>query len=459
MSENDISKVAAKIIKKLKSKDDNDKLAALAYLTKTFPTPSDLANSEYKTQIWASLRSTQFLERALRSEESQSLVFMILSVFSHFCPPADLNPFVPLISDMIKGKYESEPAQCLIEISQNVDDVSILFEYNELSKESLQFFVQCLSNAKKCQLTSAVFNTRKKIFLLLSDINEDLVVRKLLFLIISYLTRANDKFALYSSKSKIDISQFLAAERLALIELRLQLDVPLNYKEIEENERKKAQMAKVEAEAEKKRFEKSHPKSLYEYADNDNEDESDEYIGKKEFDTKNLKLEKPKFTQNIGPLINPEMSAASCQLLEYLVTPLLNHEEELNDDIVSDYFKTLDSIIDDTVAIFNAVEGQRDCNRNELKCLISLFASWLRDAPFICENFSIFKSLKNIISMLWWFPNEALQFIPAFGTWTESQKAKPQMKAGFSQLAKKMNEIANDEEKAEIARISNVIYK
>ena len=61
--------------------------------------------------------------------------------------------------------------------------------------------------------------------------------------------------------------------------------------------------------------------------------------------------------------------------------------------------------------------------------------------------------------MLWWFPNEALQCIPAFGTWSESENAKKLMKAGFNQLEKKMNEIANDEEKSEITRISSVIYK
>lgn len=457
MGDKDISKVAAKIVKKLKSKDDNDKLAALAYLTKTFPSPSDLANSEYKDQIWESLRSTQFLERALRSDETQNLVFMILSVFSHFCPPTDLNPFVPLLSEKIKDNYECEASQCLIEIFQNIDDASILFEYNKISKQSLPFFVQCLTNAQKCQMTSSVFHARSTIFKLLQDINEDLNVRKLLFLLISYLVRANDKFAIYSSKSKINLSPFLAAERLALIEVRLQLDVPLNYKEIEENERKKEEIEKKEIEIEKKKMEKKHPHSYEDFNDND-EDESDIYIGKNS-DSKSTEKVQPKFTQNIGPLINPEMSAASCQLLEYLVVPLLNHEEELNDKEVQDYFKSLDSIIDDTVAIFDAVNGQRDCERKELKCLISIFASWLRDAPFICENITILKSLKNIIAMLWWFPSEALQCIPALASWADCEKAKPLMKVGFSQLEKKMNEIANEEEKSEIARISSIIYK
>jgi hypothetical protein len=45
---------------------------------------------------------------------------------------------------------------------------------------------------------------------------------------ISAMVRANSGFAVYKSQSIIDCSRYLTAERLALIELRLQLDIPLN---------------------------------------------------------------------------------------------------------------------------------------------------------------------------------------------------------------------------------------
>lgn len=468
MSEQDIAKVATKIVKRLKSKDDNEKLAALSYLTKVFPTPKDLAESKYGIEVWNALRSTQFLERAIHGEETKNLVLLIISTFSHgICPPKDLLPFIPLLSNLSKNNYQKEESQCLIEISQSLDDISIIFEYNEINLNFLPFFVQCLSNAKSCQMTSAVFRARTEIFKLLSSINEDLIVRQHLFLIIAYMTRLNDQFAIYSAKSKIDIERFLVAQRLAQIEIRLQLDVPLNYKELEMNEKKRAEMQEKEDQELLKRHHKGskqYEDGHYPIDDND-DDEGDVYIGRKQSsstsDEKNQKekIDPKPFTQNIGPLINPEISAASCQLMEYLITPLLNHEDELNDSEVNKYFTSVDTIISDTVAIFDAVVGQRDKDRNDLKCLISIFASWLREAPFLCENAAILKSLKNIISMLWWFPSEALQCIPAFSTWAESKNAKKFMKAGFDTLQKKLVETASPEEKEELLRINQIVYK
>ncbi|OHT15165.1 hypothetical protein TRFO_14338 [Tritrichomonas foetus] len=485
MSKNDVSKVANKIIKKLKSKDDNDKLAALAYLTKVFPTPEDLSKSEYSRKIWESLRSTQFLERALRSENTQGLVFMILSVFSHFCPADDLIPFVPLLSKLIQNDYGNDASQCLIEISQRINDVSILFEYNEINRQSLEFFTRSLINAKNCKLTPAVFNARSTIFSFLSG-NEDLEIRKILFILVSHLIQANDSFAIYASKSKIDLPSFLAIQRIALIELRLQLDVPTNYKELEENEKQRKKIENEEAEKTQKTMNKKTDDYEINLEGDDDDDEPVNYENIDNVDIKDLKNEKKvkfakndkntnndenlkndqrnekiepiKFTQKIGPLINPDLSSASCQILEFLVSPLVNHDEELNDSEVSQYFECIDSIINETVSIFKAVVGQRDHKRPDLKCLISLFAKWLRDGPFLCESVVVLAFLKQFLSMLWWFPEESIQYIPVMQTWSESDSARPLMKAGFNELSKKMLEVADEEEKEMINELIKIVY-
>ena len=254
---------------------------------------------------------------------------------------------------------------------------------------------------------------------------------------VSNMVQANDEFAIFSSQSKIDLVPFLAIERLALIELRLQLDVPLNYQEIEENEKKKRELDDIEYKKNKAKYEKK-----------------DDYFDEEE----EVKVEPIKFSQDIGPLINPELSASSCQLLESLVIPLVNHEDDLNDTEILQYLDTLDSILNETVSIFSAVKGQRDCDRNELKCLFSLFAGWLRDAPFLCENTSTLNSLKSIISKLWWFPNEALQLIPAFTTWSESSNARPLMKASFNDLAKRLKEYSTPAESQAIDELISKVY-
>ena len=436
MSNDDISRAVGKIIKKLKSKDDNDKLASLAYITKVFKTPEELSKSEYAPKIWESLRSTQFLERALRSEETQQLVFMIISTFSHFVPSSEISPFVRILSKIMNNDFECDACKCLIEISQNIEDLSILFEYVQVSVESLKFFIQATSTVKKCKMTPSVFNARAAIFNIMKT-NQDLEVRKLLFLLVSNMVQANDEFAIFSSQSKIDLVPFLAIERLALIELRLQLDVPLNYQEIEENEKKKRELDDIEYKKNKAKYEKK-----------------DDYFDEEE----EVKVEPIKFSQDIGPLINPELSASSCQLLESLVIPLVNHEDDLNDTEILQYLDTLDSILNETVSIFSAVKGQRDCDRNELKCLFSLFAGWLRDAPFLCENTSTLNSLKSIISKLWWFPNEALQLIPAFTTWSESSNARPLMKASFNDLAKRLKEYSTPAESQAIDELISKVY-
>lgn len=407
---------AKKIIKKLKSQDDNDKLAALAYFTKLFPTPGDFIKSEYSNEIWTSLRSTQFLERCLLADETKQLVFMILSVFSHICPQQDLLPFFSLLKPLIDSEYSNEAATTIIEMAQCVDDVCVLFEYYEIKMENLMFFSAALNGAKGCTLTPAVYRNRDIVFSYLNG-NEDLKIRRYLFLIIAYLTKANPLYALHSDASSIDITQFLKAEKFAFIELRLQLDIPVNYLELEENEKLK------------------------------------------EKEAKNEPIPKVEFTQKIGDLINPEISAAACELLEVLVTPLVQFDEELNDKLVANYFACINSILEDTIEIFKAADGKRDEERNELKCLLVLFSKWLTEAAFLCDNEKIIKAVSIMMRLLWWFPNESLLYLPLIESWVDSPAKSSMKTGGFNELSQKMLEIADPKEKIMIQKLIQTIFK
>ena len=117
-----MSKVISKIIKKLRSPDDNEKLAALVYLTKAFKSPTELVNSEEGVKIWDSLRSTHFLERALRSESTAPLVFMILSVFCHLSGARDLDIFVPILCKMTQ-EGNTPAGDCLAEILSCMESI------------------------------------------------------------------------------------------------------------------------------------------------------------------------------------------------------------------------------------------------------------------------------------------------------------------------------------------------
>lgn len=405
MSFQENERVVRKIIKKLKSKDDNDKLASLSYLIKIYPTPNDLINSRYAAEIWSSLRSSQFLERALKSNDTKSLVLSILSVFCHVCNPEDLLLFIPIL---LKIKNDDEAKDTLIEISQCLNDISVLFKYNDVDENNIEFFIKALDKGQKMELTTDVFRNRLKIFNMLNG-HEDLKLRRLLFLLLARLCKCNDGIMIFEANGKVNISDFLKSERLAFIELRLQLDLPINYLEIEEK--------------------------------NENSDDKSKIA----------------FTQEIGPLINQEISAASCELLEYLMVPLLNNDEYLSDDDINKYFTCVNSIIEETVLIFKAAKGKRDSERKELKCLLAIFAKWLMEAPFLCNNNILLNSVKNIIQLLCWFPKEALLYLPSIETWCDS-KSKQDLKTDFNNLSKCMMEFANDEEKAIIEQLNKIIY-
>ena len=404
----DRKRAAAKIIKRLKSTDDNDKLAALAYLIKLFDSPESLVRSDYSQDIWKALRSTHFLERALHSEEMRSLVFMILSVFCRICPFKDMEVFIPKLMSIscVQAK------DTVIEICQSAKDVSRIFELIPVSNENLELLCKCLNNAQTCTPTPAVYKAREIIFSFLTG-HEDLSVRKVLFLTIARIARANSILAITKAPNVVDISSFLAAERLALIELRLQLDLPLNYLELEENMKKK---------------ENRDPK------------------------------EKIEFTQKIGDLINPELAAAACEVLELLMIPLVEHEEELTDVDIENYFDNVNTMIKDSVAIFVAAKGDRDKDRVELKCLLSIVGKWCMECPFLCHNNDFTDSLKQILQLIWWFPKEALHFIPAFSELCGDVKEKMKA-AGFSELAGRMREFASEQEQWTIDSITKTVYQ
>ncbi|EAY23049.1 hypothetical protein TVAG_182850 [Trichomonas vaginalis G3] len=422
-------KVINKIIKNLKSANDNDKLAALMYLTKLFPKPEDLKNSKRSTEIWQALRSTQFLERALKLESTQPLVFSILSVFNGIVPKNELKPFLPLLKDAISAEDSSS---VIVEICQNLDDIVDFIKLYPFNKENLPIFAAATDGPKKCSMDSSVYNLRKQIFDEIGK-DEDLNIRRYLFLIISHMCRlSNGLFALYSAPNKMDLAPFLGSIRLAFIEIRLQLDVPVNYLEIEKEE--KEERLKEEKEVKKDKDEI------------DLDDEEEEF-----------KLPEPihgmKFSPNIGPLINPDITAAASQLLENAVFVLLENEDRLSDDEVNSYFETLNTVIMDSMEIVKAANGERDKDRKELQVLLSIIGMWLRDAEFLCANKSLIIALPNLIRLLKYFPAQALQFLPAFSIWSDEYLRNLKV-AQFSELVDVINEAGDDVEK-ETAKMIN----
>jgi hypothetical protein len=385
----DHSRVVSKIIKRLQSPDDNDKLASLLYITKVFPSPSDLTRSPFSQQICSSLRSTQFLERALHSPDCRPLIFSILSVFSRIFPSHDLLPFVPLLLPLLPDDFSSEPTSTLIEIASSLEDISVFFESFTPSQNSLAFLTKVVSAGTSLSLTPAVFRARSIIFSFLTG-RELLSVREEAFRLISALIRLNDSIAIYRSQNTLDLTDFLAAEHLALIELRLQLDIPRDYREIE------------------------------------------------------------------GSLVNLALSAASCELLELLIVPLLNHELEMSDSGIEYYFENLNVIVHDSFQILREVKGKRDCGRNEVKCLLVIVAKWLMEAPFLCTNEDVIGSIGPLVRLLEWFPEEAVHFLPGF---TELVgHADTFREAGVRTLAQKMIEFGNDEERCLIEWFIQAIY-
>jgi hypothetical protein len=147
------ARAARKIIKRLRSPDDNDKLSALVYLTKVFPSPAALADSEFPKDIWASLRSTQFLERAIRSDEFRPLVLLVLSVFCRLCPPGDLLAFVPLLAGFADDTYSNEASETLIEVAHSLDDLSVVFDAVAVRESSIPFLARAASGARGLRLT------------------------------------------------------------------------------------------------------------------------------------------------------------------------------------------------------------------------------------------------------------------------------------------------------------------
>ena len=179
-------KAIHKIIKNLKSTDDNDKLASLAYIIKLFPSPEDLIKSESAYEIWTAIRSTQFLERALKMKEAQQLVFAILSVFIDIGKGADFIPFIKPLSLLIK---EENVSDLLVRICQKIDDISPIFDYVSISLENLPLLSRCTYNARKCLITPSLIKARPVIYELLSNDN-DLNNRKELFILISNLIKS-----------------------------------------------------------------------------------------------------------------------------------------------------------------------------------------------------------------------------------------------------------------------------
>ena len=449
-------KAIKKIIKNLKSADDNDKLAALAYLIKLFPSPEALLKSNCANEIWEALRSSQFLERALKMSEAQPLVISILSVFVHIGKPSDFHTFLKPISSMLQM---DNCEYLFISISQKLEDISPIFQYIHVSVSTLRLLTLCTTNSRKCTITPSLIDAREKIFELISTDN-DINNRKYLFMLISNLTKATKyQFAVFKRPPQIDFSLFLASEKLAMIELRLQLDTPLNYKEIEVKERNEREKEEKELADQRNREKETDYEIIDENLETDEQDQTDidKYQEKNEENEK-IKPIPMKFTQNIGSIIDDELASASCQLLELLVKPLVEYEESFTDQDIDSYFNTINSLIHDSCEIFKAANSVRDCNRKELKCLLSIVALWLRDGEFLCANKDLINTFPHLFQLLKSFHEEAMQFLPAFTFWSDDYLKKLKI-SGFQDLAAVLLPIAQSEDKAAINLILSKMNK
>ena len=136
--------------------------------------------------------------------------------------------------------------------------------------------------------------------------------------------------------------------------------VSLSWKEEKRNNIEIERKEKEEREKEEKGDEKERKKkAMHSFEEEDSEEERIE------------PMPGMKFAQKIGPLLNPDLSAASCELLELLIIPLVTHEESLTDDEIDHYFTCVNTIFSDVMEIIKAAVGERDKSRKELKCLFS----------------------------------------------------------------------------------------
>jgi len=381
-----MERAAQKVIKKLKSSDDNDKFAALTFIPKIWASPQELMDSGYSKQVWDSLSSTHFLERAIISRGSMDIIFMILSIFSKFVSEQDIMLYIPHLTKNINN---NEALVAIIDIFSYSNDVSPLFECIELTLEVLPKVNQILSKSKDCSMTPKVFCARKT---LISQITGQASIpsREHVFRFLSHMiTLTRGKFALFSDANSIDINPFMAFLRLAMIEMRLQLDTPINYIDIEKEI--------------KKERDNMNNKDVVEDIEAHEEEEKESFV--------NID-----FSHSIGPLINEGLFAASGSLLEHLVYVLIENEEYLDDNHVSDYFSTINSIISDVILLFQEVIPEREFKRNDFHYLLVIFAKWLNEGPFLCQNNEIIKALPTIINILLHFHDESSLLLPAFHT-------------------------------------------
>jgi hypothetical protein len=333
-----------------------------------------------------------------------------LSVFAHIFPEShpDIAGFAPAVAKMaLETPNDAEIVKLLLDVASCLPDISAIFDLIPVNPETISLLSDISSRATCLQLTPAAFSARSDLFSLLIT-NDSLDIRRALFAILANLTRLNSGFALFKTQSVIDPSEYLAAQRLALIELRLQVDIPLNYKELEANERLKAGKNVVE---------------------------------------------------NTKDLLNPAMSASAGRLLELLMIPIMNHEDDLSDEQIEKYFDNANAMIHEVLAILKAVKGERDSQRSEIKLLLVILAKWLMDSPFLCQNKEVGENVKSLVQLLWWFPKEGLFFLPAFLEVVMAHGEGGFKGGGFSELGRRMKEHGDREEERMIDRLIDIVYR
>lgn len=412
------------IIKKLKSGDDNDKFAALLFITKAWSSPKEMFDSPYFNDVWRSLRSTKFLERALKFGESQNLVFNVISVFLNKIQPDEFLVFLPILKSLFKENESS--IEIFGEIIYRLEDASIVFDYIEINAENIPLIARISNYMRKCEYNYKLISARSKIF---SYTKDHVFLEEHLFILVTNLCKVTSyKFALFSDSNTLDIKPFLVILRLAMIEIHLQLDTPVNYKEIQEQEIKQFDE------------ELKDLKSMKE------EEDSDEL---------EAKIEPVPFKTKIGPIINNSLSTSACYMLEIGIYPLVNFQDSFNDEEVLEYFHTINDLIREIIEIIKEIDIERDKDRIELKLLLSVFAIWLREAHFLSGNESFINNIQIIMNILKHLPDEAIQFLPAFSLFDENI-LKLLNKANFSDVYDPLFDKCNENERTVLDRISRI---
>lgn len=297
-----------KVLKRISSPDDNNKVATLALIPKLWPDAAAFTKSPQAGLIWEALSSTQFLPRALKDDGFRSLVFETLTAFSFHLSQEDLSFYIQLLIGHLPDSLD-----CLCTLCSLCDDCSVIFIPHKPSAWDLTQLLSILYSSKNLGFRAEVINFREFIFKQLTG-TEPLPLRAQIFRVIGVMTEKTEyKFAVLKGLSSMDIQPFLMAIRLAAIELRLQLEFPKDF---------------------------VNPPNI-----------------------------KTPFSQDLGDLKNAEYAAAALGLLNVAVAPLIAFESLLSDEEAMLFINQLESVVIEWASLIPMIDSQQPESKGLLSVL------------------------------------------------------------------------------------------